>query len=205
MEAARGWSELKEALFEWVDLIGQLYHYNTLRLSQWDAAKTLNEQTPAFKQAQEHLLKHLASMKQQRDTLLAQESLHKAHHAVLRSLKNHWSGLTVFVEHPQIPMDNNVAERSLRNSVTGRKRYYGSGCVWSAELAARMFSILQTLHLWEINPRHWLNAYLNTCAENNGKVPLDLSPFLPWEMTAERLSLLRRPLPIHPPIVQDSG
>ena len=36
-------------------------------------------------------------------------------------------------------MDNNTAERTLRNPVVGRKNYYGSGSVWSAHLAARMF------------------------------------------------------------------
>ena len=45
-------------------------------------------------------------------------------------------------------MDNNTAERMLRNPVVGRKNYYGSGSVWSAHLAARMFSVLQTILLW---------------------------------------------------------
>jgi hypothetical protein len=29
-------------------------------------------------------------------------------HKVLQSLLDHWSGLTLFVEHPEIPMDNNL-------------------------------------------------------------------------------------------------
>ena len=44
-------------------------------------------------------------------------------------------------------MDNNAAERILRNPVVGRKNYYGSGSVWSAYLAAMMFSVLQTVLL----------------------------------------------------------
>ncbi len=36
----------------------------------------------------------------------------------------HWQGLTIFVDHPHIPMDNNAAERGLRGSVLGRKNYY---------------------------------------------------------------------------------
>ena len=42
---------------------------------------------------------------------------------VLESLGNHWTGLTVFVEHPEVPMDNNTAERSERGPVVGRKNY----------------------------------------------------------------------------------
>ena len=45
---------------------------------------------------------------------------------VLRSLRNHWEGLTLFVADPDLPMDNNQAERALRGPV-GRKNYYGSG------------------------------------------------------------------------------
>jgi hypothetical protein len=71
-------------------------------------------------------------------------------------------------------MDNNNAENSLRNSATGRKNYYGSGAVWSADLAAMLFSILQTVILWGINPRHWLHAFLTACAENGGRAPAGL-------------------------------
>ena len=42
---------------------------------------------------------------------------------MLSSLKNHWSGLTVFLDHPQTPMANNKAENSARNPARGRKNY----------------------------------------------------------------------------------
>jgi transposase len=37
-----------------------------------------------------------------------------------------------------VALDNNAAERVLRNPVVGRKNYDGSGSVWSAHLAAVM-------------------------------------------------------------------
>jgi transposase len=92
---------------------------------------------------------------------------------VLNSLKKHWKGLTVFLNHPEVPMDNNPAEQSMRNPVLGRKGYYGSGSIWSARLAAMMFSIFQTLSIWNLNPRTWLRLYLDACA-NNGGAPLSL-------------------------------
>jgi transposase len=121
--------------------------------------------------------------------------LPSAQKKVLNSLKNHWAGLAVFVDHPQTPMDNNKAENSLRNPATGRKNYYGSGAIWSAELAAMLFSILQTVMLWGINPRHWLQAFLTACAENGGQPLSDLTPFLPWTMDAARRNALQQPLP----------
>jgi len=74
----------------------------------------------------------------------------------------------------------------------GRKAYYGSGSVWAAELAALLFSILMTLvHSWQINPRRWLQEYLRACAQNGQKPPADLSPFLPWLMSPQRLRELK--------------
>ena len=116
----------------------------------------------------------------------------------VKSLDNHWGGLIVFFENPEIPMDNNAAERALRNPVTGRKNYYGSGSVWSSQLTAMMFTMLQTILLWGLNPRHWLYVFLQACAENGGSTPLDLSSFLPWLMDEERRELLAQPLVLEP-------
>jgi transposase len=90
-------------------------------------------------------------------------------------------------------MDNNSAERAIRNPVVGRKVYYGSGSIWSAALAAMMFTIFQTVILWKLNPRTWTRLYLECCAQNGGKAPDDLSAFLPWKMSKDRLQQLSQP------------
>jgi len=59
---------------------------------------------------------------------------------------------------------------------------------------AVLFSVLQTLILWDINPRHWLHVYLTACAENGGQSLTDLTPFLPWTMDEARLGELKQPL-----------
>ena len=81
-------------------------------------------------------------------------------------------------------MDNNTAERSERGPVVGRKNYYGSGAVWAGQLAAMLFSLLQTLCLWRLNPRSWLTAYLTACAEAGGVAPPDVAGWLPWHLSA---------------------
>jgi len=108
-------------------------------------------------------------------------------------VKTHWEGLSVFVEHPEVPMDNNKGERSIRNPVTGRKNFYGSGSLWSSQLAAIMFSIFQSMGLWNLNCKHWLRSYLTACAKNHGKAPENLSAFLPWEMDEDRRLQLSKP------------
>ena len=105
-------------------------------------------------------------------------------------------------------MDNNLAENTIRTPVNGRKNYYGSGSIRSAELAAMLFAILQTLVLWGINPRHWLTDYLRACAENGGSAPRTLDAFLPWSMDEARRAALARPAPSptpEPPPIHDSS
>ena len=44
----------------------------------------------------------------------------------LRSLLRHREGLSVFLDNPCVPMDNNAAERALRSAVIGRRLSFGS-------------------------------------------------------------------------------
>jgi len=77
----------------------------------------------------------------------------------------------------------------------GRQNYYGSGRVWRASRAARMFSVLQTVLLWGLKPHHGLSAFLQAGADHGGPGPPDLRAFLPWQMTPERREKLARPAP----------
>ena len=117
---------------------------------------------------------------------LADEKLHPVQRKVLTSLENHWDGLMLFVDHPDIPMDNNEAERRLRNAVVGRKNYYGSGSIWSGVLATACFTIFQTLSINRLDPQKFLLAYFEACARNGGRAPENLDDFLPWNLSEER-------------------
>jgi len=194
LDGAKAWPALATWMHAWVEAIGEVYHLNAQRLEVWDETLPLAGQSPTFQIRHQALANRLAEMANQRDLGLADPSLHSAQNKVLNSLKHHWPGLTVCVDHPQTPMDNNRAENSLRNPATGRKNYYGSGAVWSAELAAMLFSILQTVMLWGLNPRHWLQDFLTACAENGGQPLKDLTPFLPWTMDEARRHALKQPL-----------
>lgn len=57
-----------------------------------------------------------------------------------------------------------------------------------------LFSLFATLALAKINVRTWLTWYLTSCAENGGRVPSDVDPFLPWKMSRET----RRALAVDP-------
>jgi transposase len=168
----------------WVDAIGELYHLNGLRLRAEVGSAERTVRHAALQQAVQRLA-------DERDVALADPLLGGPAVKVLRSMKNHRSGLTVFVDHPWVPMDNNTAERDARLAVVGRKNFYGSGSEWSGQLAATMYSLLMTVKLWKINPRTWLSAYLQACADNGNSAPQDLSAFLPWAIDGARLSAMR--------------
>jgi transposase len=186
-------------MFTWVDDIRELYRLNVARLKEWDERLPLAQQSCAFAECHGALKTKLSEMQERCEAHLQQSDLHLAKQKVLSSLHNHWDGLTVFVERPEVAMDNNAAERILRNPVVGRKNYYGSGSVWSAHLAAMMFSVLQTILLWGLNPHHWLSSFLQACADHGSQSPADLSSFVPWQMSAERRQELSRPLPVRVP------
>jgi transposase len=179
LDAARSWPSEEGWALDWVGRIGRLYQLNDARLE-------VREQPEAFAGKDEQLRQHLGQMKDQAETELSEPDIHPARQQVLSSLQEHWDGLTVFAEHPEVPPDNNTAERVLRGPVVGRKNYRGSGAVWSGELAAMLFSIFQTLCLWDINPRVWLEAYLAGCARAGGEAPTDVGEYLPWKTSEQK-------------------
>ena len=174
-ETLHGWAE------EWIDRIAKLYRLNRERLEVID-----DEQ--AFARADRRLRKATGKMARIRDEQLADGDLHEKARGVLKSLAEHWDGCTVFVEHPEIPMDNNECERRLRGPVCGRKNFFGCGSEWSAELTAMLYSAFSTLRQNDINPALWLDAYLEACAEAGGRAPEEdtLENFLPWNLPEER-------------------
>jgi transposase len=175
---ARSWPREEPWALGWVERIGRLYQHNDARLE-------VQENPEMFAKKDGELRQSIVQMAQQAEQELADPQIHPARRKVLVSLQEHWEGLTVFVDHPEVPMDNNKAERVERGPVVGRKNYYGSRALWAGEMAAILFSLLQTLCLWNINPRAWLTAYLQACAEEGGQAPRELDGYLPWKMPVE--------------------
>jgi transposase len=179
LEVARSWPQLESWGLGWLQHIRELYQRNDQRVAVIDQPK-------AFALADQRVREQVAIMEQQAKAELAEPQLHPARKHVLESMGNHWTGLTVFVEHPEVPMDNNTVERAQRGPVVGRKNYYGSGALWSGQLATMLFSLFQTLALWNLNARVWLTAYLEACASVGGQVPSKVEEFLPWNLSEQQ-------------------
>ena len=183
VRVGKGWPELKDWALAWLRRIRALYHLNRQRLA-------VRKNKTKFAKADRALRRAILAMQQQYAAELANPQLRLPCRKVLESLQEHWGGLTLFVDDPRIPMDNNASERRLRGPAVGRKNYYGSGSLWSGRLAAMLFSIFATLKMAKLNPRKWLQWYLDSCAKEGGKAPTDIKPFLPWNLTAEERRIL---------------
>jgi transposase len=179
LAGAASWPAEQDWALGWVTAIGALYHHNGRRLA-------VREDSEAFAQRDQDLRQAVATLQGRWQEELTQPGLHPARAKALASLREHWDGLTLFVEHPEVPMDNNAAERLLRGPVVGRKNYTGSRAIWSGQLLVVVLSLLGTLRQWGLNPRLWLTAYREACAACGGQVPADVGSGLPWELSPEK-------------------
>lgn len=170
----------------WIDRINRLFHLNNQRLE----VLTDNVQ---FQTADQTLRKAVRAFKRAYVNELKSENLHSVGRKALESLRNHWKGLLIFVGHPEIPMDNNLSERKLREPVLGRKNYYGCGSLWSGDLTAALFTIFQTARLNHLHPKSFLKNYLYACAENHGHPPDNIDDFLPWNLSDQQRANLKHP------------
>lgn len=92
----------------------------------------------------------------------------------VRYMLKRWTALTRFLENPQIPLDNNAAERALRGPVIGRKVHYGSKSKRGTEVAATFYTLFESAKLNGVDPV----AYLRAAAEQMlscGEI------LLPWD------------------------
>jgi transposase len=179
LDVEKSWPKLSDWAVGWLGRIGALYKLNDERLQEKGKSR-------AFKEKDKRLRQEVEEMRQSMETQLQEQKLHPAKRKVLQSMQEHWEGLALFVDNPQVPMDNNQSERTLRIAALCRKNYYGSGCEWSGKLAVWMFSIVATLKKHRLNPRKWLTAYLQACAQAGGKTPQDVEQWLPWNLSVQQ-------------------
>lgn len=180
LDCATRWPALQSWAFDWVERINEIFHINNRRRKALFSGQD-------YQQEDQQLRGQIEAFKRLVDQQHSESYVPVGKRSVLESLNNHWEGLTVFVDHPEVPMDNNGSERALRLSKLIVKNSYGCMSDWSVQLTEALLSVFATLQLWKINPRTWLTGYLNGCADNHGKVAGSINDFLPWQMSQERL------------------
>lgn len=77
-----------------------------------------------------------------------------------KRLLEHLDGYFLWYDHPGVPPDNNLGERSVRPSVTQRKVSGGNRSQWGAELTAYMQTVIGTCRKQGLHVMDSLRAYL---------------------------------------------
>ena len=96
-----------------------------------------------------------------------------------------WDRLTRFVADARIPLDNNATERAIRGPVVGRKNHYGSKSRRGTEVAATLYTVLETAKLHGVNPADYLYAAI--AAADRGIA------LMPWEFAAAQAATASAP------------
>ena len=69
-----------------------------------------------------------------------------------KRLRSHWDHLFTFLDKPDVPFDNNLAERCIRPAVILRKNSYANRSQQGAATQAVLMTIYRTLKLRRLNP-----------------------------------------------------
>jgi transposase len=141
--------ECKEIL----DLIGELYE---VEREAGDGADRVELRRKLRNEKSREIIDKIHSWAVQIKEL-RESSLRKA----IEYMGGCWKGLIVFLDDPNVAVDNNATERALRGLVVGRKNHYGSKSRRGTEVAAILYSMIESAKLVGLNPKKYLKMAVN--------------------------------------------
>jgi transposase len=121
-------------------------------------------------------------MRTRAETLSGQFSRSSALEKAVRYFLQNYEEFTRFTLTADLPIDNNPAERLLRNPVIGRKTWYGTHSKLGAKTTAIHFTIIESCKLNKLNPREYL---ADTIAALHRKE----RPMTPFQYAQAKLSI----------------
>jgi transposase len=162
VEAEPDYPQVREAL----DLIGELYKIEARArlVPEQERLAVLarlrdTESRPLMAEIKKWLLSQMA---------LPRSSLGKA----IGYAVEFWSGLELFLDRPEIPIDNNHVEREMRCLAVGRKNHQGSRSLRGTEVAALFYSLIESAKLSGLEPAAYLREATQRAIANPGTVTL---------------------------------
>jgi transposase len=153
-----------------LDAIGKVYEYEaqTKGMTREDRLKHHQERSgPVLSELKEWMEKQLANHEVEPNSGLGE--------AIRYSLK-HWSSLTQFLSTAGAPLDNNTAERGVKQFVLFRKNSLFYKNEHGAAVGSILTSLIETCRLNGVNPWDYLIYLRKTTAE----VRKNPEIYLPW-------------------------
>ena len=103
------------------------------------------------------------------------DSTHQKTRQLARELLNDWDTIWTVLEHPQLPITNNVAERALRHWVIARKISYGTRTSQGSRAFALLASVIDTCRQRDISPWPYLAHVIAERRKGNPAPPLPIA------------------------------
>ncbi len=102
--------------------------------------------------------------------------------AAIEHLRKHWEKLTLFLRVAGAPLDNNIAERTLKKAILHRKNALFYKTQNGASVGDLNMSLIHTCELNDVNPFDYLTA-LQRNADQVADAP---DNWLPWNYPVSR-------------------
>lgn len=153
-DASATWKEESEIFLK---LYGEIYEIERNVENSGDKTSSRLLMRPLFEK-----------LKDESELSLKSAMPHSSFEKALNYFLNHYPGLTVCIDHVDVPLDNNASERLLRPPVIGRKTWYGTHSKRGAKTNAILFSIVETCKINGVNPRNyfeWIVARIHSKQE----------------------------------------
>jgi transposase len=97
---------------------------------------------------------------------------------------NQWPKLVRFLEHPEMPLDNNYTERQIKQFVIGRKAWLFAHDKLGAQASANLYSLVMTARANEVEPFAYLSdLFARLPAATTVE---EIEALLPWNVKAVR-------------------
>jgi len=93
---------------------------------------------------------------------------------------NQWEKLSRFLQHPQMPADNNYTERQIKQYAIGRKAWMFSYDKLGAQASANLYSLVMTARANEVEPFAYLSYLLERLPAATSVQALEA--LLPWNL-----------------------
>lgn len=121
----------------------------------------------------------LTALREWLTATLSQVSAKSAIAVAIRYALTRWPALDHYASDGRIEIDNNAAERSIRDVALGRKNYLFAGSDAGGDRAATIYSLLGTAKLNGVDPERYLREVLTRIADH----PINrIDELLPWNL-----------------------
>ena len=103
------------------------------------------------------------------------DSEHKKTRQLARELLNDWEVIWTVLEHPELPITNNIAECALRHWVISRKISYGTRTKQGSRAFALLASVIETCRQRKVSPWTYLAEVIAQRRKGNPAPPLPVA------------------------------